>query len=706
MSVSSTTTKVSYSGDGSQTVFAYTFKIFAAADLRVIERASNGTETVKTLTTHYTVSGVGTDGGGNVTFTTAPASGVTVLIKRNLGLTQGTDYIENDPFPAESHEDALDRLTFIAQNIQEQVDRCIKASETNTLSGAEFTVDATDRANKIFAFDSSGNVNITQEIGTFRGSDATTTTAAYNVRDLIKSTTAAQLNNIYICTATAAVGDLLTDTDHFELLVDAYSAATSATNAAASATTATTKASEAATSATSAETAKTASETAKTASEAAQTAAEAAQAAAETALDTFDDRFLGAKSSDPTVDNDGNALLDGALYFDTANDLMKVYDLTNTQWRQLTLTSSNQTNVNTVAGQISPTNNISTLAGISADITTVAGIGSSDITAVAGVATEVGLLGTSDAVADMNTLGTAAIVADMDALADITANITTVAGISSNVTTVAGDSADIQTLAANIGTIGSKAASGANSDITSLSGLTTALSIAQGGTGATSASAARTALGVGTISTQASDSVSITGGSVTGITDIAVADGGTGASDAATARTNLGLVIGTDVQAYDAGLAYLDGLNFTNEATFKAGVNLEIGTDVQAYDADIVKKDENNTFTKAQRGSTNTDTTNTGSVTLDFDANQNFVLTLTGNVTLANPSTESVGQSGFITFIQDSTGGRTVSLGTDYETAGGAGLTLSSAASTTDIVPYVVVASGRVLLGAPQLAFS
>lgn len=103
---------------------------------------------------------------------------------------------------------------------------------------------------------------------------------------------------------------------------------------------------------------------------------------------------------------------------------------------------------------------------------------------------------------------------------------------------------------------------------------------------------------------------------------------------------------------------------------------------------------------------TDTDTTNTGNVTLDFSANQNFVLTLTGNVTLDNPTTETVGQSGFIVFIQDATGGRTVSLGTDYETAGGAGLTLSTAASTTDIVPYVVAASGRILLGAPQLAFA
>ena len=103
---------------------------------------------------------------------------------------------------------------------------------------------------------------------------------------------------------------------------------------------------------------------------------------------------------------------------------------------------------------------------------------------------------------------------------------------------------------------------------------------------------------------------------------------------------------------------------------------------------------------------TDTDTTNTGNVTLDFQTNQNFVLTLTGNVTLVNPSTEQVGQSGFITFIQDGTGGRSISLGTDYETAGGAGLTLSSAASATDVVPYIVVASNRILLGTPQLAFS
>ena len=131
------------------------------------------------------------------------------------------------------------------------------------------------------------------------------------------------------------------------------------------------------------------------------TAAANAQAAAETALDTFDDRFLGAKSSNPSVDNDGNALVDGALYFDTTNDLMKVYNLANTTWYQLTLTTSNQNNVNTVAGQISPTNNISTVAGANANIGTVAGL-NSEITTLAGITNLGNLANAHAAVTNVN----------------------------------------------------------------------------------------------------------------------------------------------------------------------------------------------------------------------------------------------------------------------------------------------------------------
>ena len=103
---------------------------------------------------------------------------------------------------------------------------------------------------------------------------------------------------------------------------------------------------------------------------------------------------------------------------------------------------------------------------------------------------------------------------------------------------------------------------------------------------------------------------------------------------------------------------------------------------------------------------TDTDTSNSGSVTLNFQTNQNFVLTFTGNVTLANPSTETAGQSGVIVCIQDGTGSRTLSLGTDYETAGGAGITLSTAANAVDVIPYFVKAAGSIQLGAVQKAFS
>ena len=114
--------------------------------------------------------------------------------------------------------------------------------------------------------------------------------------------------------------------------VSATAAAGSATAAANSATTASNAATAAQTAQTAAElaetnaeTAETNAETAQTAAEAAQTAAEAAQTAAEAAYDNFDDRYLGAKSSDPALDNDGNALVTGALYFNTSSNVFKAY---------------------------------------------------------------------------------------------------------------------------------------------------------------------------------------------------------------------------------------------------------------------------------------------------------------------------------------------------------------------------------------------
>jgi hypothetical protein len=370
MTVSSTTTKVSYSGNGSTTVFAYTFKVFDEDDLTVILRDNTtAAETVQAINTNYSVSGVGNVNGGNITFVTAPASGVTVVVRRTSAQTQTTDYTPNDPFPAESHEEALDKLTFVQQEQQEEIDRSIKLSRTNTMTSTEFTLGPTARANKVLSFDANGEISVAQELGTFKGNWSAG--VSYTARALVKDTST---NNIYLANAahTSSGSQPLTtnvDSGKWELIVDAAAAATSATAAANSATAAansasaaSTSESNAATSASTASTQATNSANSATSSANSATAASNAQAAAEAALDTFDDRFLGAKASDPTLDNDGNALLDGALYFDTTNDIMKVYDLANTQWRQLTLTSTNQAFVNTVAGEISPTNNIATVA--------------------------------------------------------------------------------------------------------------------------------------------------------------------------------------------------------------------------------------------------------------------------------------------------------------------------------------------------------
>jgi len=440
MTISSTTVKNSYAGNGTLDTFNYTFKIFADTDLQVIIRDATATETVKTLTTHYTVTGAGSASGGTIVFTAGniPTATETVVIRRAVPQTQAIDYIANDPFPAESHEEGLDRSMMTLQQLQEEVDRSIKLSRTNTMTSTEFAVGATNRANKILAFDTNGEISVTQELGTFVGNWSSSTD--FNARDIVKDTTN---NNIYIAnTAHTSSGSLPissnTDVAKWDLLVDAASAtssataaassataaaasataaATSATNAAtsetnaatsetnastsetnaassataaassatsasASATTATTKASEASTSATNAASSATAaassatsaassattattkaSEASTSASNAATsatnaatsetnaaasattattqatnaansaTAAQTAQAAAEAAADNFDDTYLGAKASDPTVDNDGDALTTGDLYYNTTTNIMRVWN--GTAWEDV-----------------------------------------------------------------------------------------------------------------------------------------------------------------------------------------------------------------------------------------------------------------------------------------------------------------------------------------------------------------------------------
>ena len=136
-----------------------------------------------------------------------------------------------------------------------------------------------------------------------------------------------------------------------------------------------TRAGNALTSETNADLAKVAAETAQGLAETAQGLAEDAQAAAELALDTFDDVYLGSKASDPTVDNDGDPLVSGALYYNTTTNALKVYK--GSSWA--TLTDSD-------AGGLLASNNLSDLTS-AATARTNLGLGTAATTASSDYAT-------------------------------------------------------------------------------------------------------------------------------------------------------------------------------------------------------------------------------------------------------------------------------------------------------------------------------
>ena len=151
MTVSTTVNKVSYTASAAQTTFAYTFKIFVDGDLKVYVNS-----TQKTLTTDYTVTGAGDVGGGNIIFGTGLAIDDIVIIERVLLATQGTDYVENDPFPADAHEDALDKLTMLIQQSGAFEDRSVRAPTVDLSPSMELPI-ADTRATKMLGFDADGD---------------------------------------------------------------------------------------------------------------------------------------------------------------------------------------------------------------------------------------------------------------------------------------------------------------------------------------------------------------------------------------------------------------------------------------------------------------------------------------------------------------------------------------------------------------------
>jgi hypothetical protein len=130
MTISVSTFKNSYVGDNSTTNFAYAFPIADSSHLTVtLITTATGAITAQSESTHYTLTGVGEASGGTVTFLSAPTSAQKVILKRVVPELQETDYRDNDPFPAATHEAALDYTLMVSHQLQDASNRSLKAPD-------------------------------------------------------------------------------------------------------------------------------------------------------------------------------------------------------------------------------------------------------------------------------------------------------------------------------------------------------------------------------------------------------------------------------------------------------------------------------------------------------------------------------------------------------------------------------------------------
>lgn len=162
MTISSTTNRVAYTGNGATTAFSFPYAFFAQADLVVISTIiATGVQTTKALTTDYTISGTVDSlghysSGGTVTAVTAPASTVTWTIYRDPAATQTTDLVANDALPAESLEAAFDYQSIVNQRTREIASRSLLQPEGDSATIGRLPAKVT-RASKYLAFDADGD---------------------------------------------------------------------------------------------------------------------------------------------------------------------------------------------------------------------------------------------------------------------------------------------------------------------------------------------------------------------------------------------------------------------------------------------------------------------------------------------------------------------------------------------------------------------
>ena len=726
MTITTTTIKNSYSGDGSQDTFAYTFKISADADMQVIIRSSTGSETVKTLTTHYTVTSAGAASGGNVVFTTGniPAAKETVVLRRNTTQTQTLDLVENDPFTADSVEGAFDKNLAAIQELQEEVNRSFKVSRTNTISSSEFTDSATSRASKTLGFDSSGDLTTVADFLPAGGDSAlfqysTTTTDSDPGDGYLR------LNNATIASATIAYID---DKEYNGTDVSAWvqsfdDVSGNDTNRGririSKANTLDTWAVFKVTGAVTDATGYTKItlvhiDSAGTFTNDDKVFVSFVASGEDGAIPGYYYKFATSTTdSDPGGGylrfNNGTYASATAIYIDDADANGSTTQADTITWDDSTSTIKGYLHIVDI-------NDSSTYARFS-------------------------ITGSSTDASGYNKLAVTHLVSNNTFSADDELSVhftrvgdkgdtgstgaTGASGVAGLAMTWSSSTSDADPgagkIAFNNGTVSSVSilyvddADDASADI---SGFVQSWDDVSNST----ARGYVTVTKEGTPSTYATFKVSGAVTDASGYTKVPVthivSNGTFSNTDGVGVQFVLSGADGSDGDMTSFTLAGSAGANQTitngNTVTIAAGNGItttggSTDTVTVAVASTVVETDEQNTFTKAQLPSTYTAALSATSGVLDYDTYQNFIITLaSGSNTLAAPTTEAsqVGQTGVIIFIQPSSSSAgTVSLHGDYETPAAGGLTLSSTNSAYDVVPYIVKADNSILLGSPQLAF-
>ena len=192
MTISTQDSKVNYQGNGQTTVFQIPFPFLENNQIYVQKKDAQGNLINYTYATDYTVTGAGEENGGSVTLNVAPEQGSTISIYRDVPLTQEVDYRENEIFPAETHEEALDKLTMEVQQIQEQLDRSFKVDRFSDVD-LDSVINEIERV-----YDSTDNIDIVanniNDVNTVADNIANVNTVAGDIDSVV--TTATNINDV------------------------------------------------------------------------------------------------------------------------------------------------------------------------------------------------------------------------------------------------------------------------------------------------------------------------------------------------------------------------------------------------------------------------------------------------------------------------------------------------------------------------------